>query len=92
MTGGDSMPTLLVFHEVDDVDQWLKSPRREEIFAAAGMTARLFRDPQGSSRVGMIVDVPDMAVFDEMMQADPNMEAAKADGVRIETAVFLTEA
>jgi hypothetical protein len=86
------MPTLLVFHEVDDVEEWLKSPRRAEIMAPAGVTARLFRDPQGSNRVGMIVEVPDMAVFEEMMKADPNMKAAKTDGVRIETAVFLAEA
>ena len=86
------MPTMLVFHEVDDVDAWLKSPRREEIMAPAGVTTRLFRDPEGSNRVGMIVEIPDMAIFQQMMQSDPNMEAAKADGVRIETAVFLTEA
>ena len=86
------MPTMLVFHEADDVDEWLKSPRREEIMAPAGVTARLFRDPDGSNRVGMIVEIPDMAIFQQMMQSDPNMEAAKADGVRIETAVFLTEA
>jgi hypothetical protein len=86
------MPTMLVFHEVDDVDEWLKSPRREEIMAPAGVTARLFRDPEGSNRVGMIVEIPDMAIFQQMMQSDPNMEAAKSDGVRIETAVFLTEA
>jgi hypothetical protein len=44
------MPTLLVFHEVDDVDEWLKSPRREEIFEPMGVTARLFRDPK--ARIG----------------------------------------
>jgi hypothetical protein len=42
--------------------------------------------------VGAILEVPDMAAFQEMMQADPNMEAAKDDGVRVETAVFLSEA
>jgi len=56
------------------------------------VTARLFRDPEGSNRVGIILEVPDMAVFQQMMQGDPEMEAAKADGVRVETAVFLTEA
>jgi hypothetical protein len=86
------MPTLLVFHEVDDVDEWLKSPRREEIFGPVGVTARFFRDQEGSNRVGAILEVPDMAVFQEMMQADPNMEAAKDDGVRVETAVLLSEA
>ena len=85
------MPTMMVVHEVDDVDAWIRSSRREEIFAPAGVTARLFRDPQGSNRVGMIVEIPDMAVFRQMMESDPNMDAARADGVRLETAVFLTE-
>ncbi|MGA3361869.1 MAG: hypothetical protein ABSD82_07550 [Solirubrobacteraceae bacterium] len=86
------MATVLVFHEVEDVDEWLRSPRREEIFTPIGVTVRLFRDPQGSNRVGMILEVPDMAAFEEMLASDPDMEAAKADGVRIDTAVFLNEA
>jgi hypothetical protein len=86
------MATMLVFHEVEDVDEWLRSPRREEIFSPIGVTVRLFRDPQGSNRVGMILEVPDMAAFEEMLASDPDMEAAKADGVRIDTAVFLNEA
>jgi hypothetical protein len=40
----------------------------------------------------MILEVPDMAAFHELMQADPSMEAAKHDGVRVETAVVLSEA
>ena len=86
------MATMLVFHEVEDVDEWLRSPRREEIFSPIGVTVRLFRDPQGSNRVGMILEVPDMAAFEEMLASDPDMEAAKADGVRTKTAVFLNEA
>ena len=39
------MATLLVFHEVDDVDQWLASPKRDEFFGPMGITARTFRDP-----------------------------------------------
>ena len=86
------MPTLLVFHEVDDVDEWLCSPRRDEIFAPIGVVARLFRDPAGSNRVGAILEVPDMAAFQELMDSDPGIEAARADGVRVETAVILLEA
>jgi exodeoxyribonuclease III len=52
------METLLVFHEVDDVGHWLASPKREELFGPMGMTARTFRDPAGSNRVGLIVEVP----------------------------------
>jgi hypothetical protein len=52
------MPTLLIFHEVEDVDHWLTSPKREETLGPLGMTARTFRDPEGSNRVGLIVEAP----------------------------------
>jgi hypothetical protein len=32
------MPTLLAFHEVDDVERWLGPPRREEVFEPLGIT------------------------------------------------------
>jgi hypothetical protein len=55
------MPTLLGFHEVDDVDHWLSSPKQEEVFGPLGITVPTFRDPEGSNRVRLIVEVPDMA-------------------------------
>ena len=39
------MPTLLIFHEVDDVEHWLSSPKREEVFGPLGITVRTFIDP-----------------------------------------------
>ena len=85
------MPTLLALHEVDDVDKWLASPKREEFFGPLGITVRTFRDPEGSNRVGLIAEVPDMAVFEEAMQSDEAAEAMKTDGVRPETLVILSE-
>jgi len=32
------------FHEVDDVDHWLRSPKREQTFGPMGLTARTFVD------------------------------------------------
>ena len=53
------METLLVFHEVDDVDRWLASPKREEFFGPLGMTARIrFATPQGSNPVELLVRSP----------------------------------
>ena len=66
-----TMATYLAFHEVDDVDHRLSSPKREEVFGPLGITARTFRDPQGSKRVGMIVEIPDFAAFQEFMQTEP---------------------
>jgi hypothetical protein len=86
-----TMGTLLAFHEVDDVDHWLASPKREELFGPLGMTARTFRDPDGSNRVGLIFEVPSRAAFEEALQTDAAAEAMKFDGVRPETILTLVE-
>src|SRR5438105_12264688 len=86
-----TMATLLAFHEVDDVDHWLSSPKREEVFGSLGITVRTFRDREGSNRVGLIVDVPDMAAFEGVMQSEAGADAMKYDGVRPETLLILTE-
>jgi hypothetical protein len=86
------METLLVFHEVDDVEHWLASPKREEFFGPLGMTARTFRDPDGSNRVGLIVEVPDRAAWEAALETEAAAEAMKFDGVRPETIVALVEA
>jgi len=86
------METLLVFHEVDDVEHWLASPKREEFFGPLGMSAQTFRDPEGSNRVGLVVQVPSMEAFQEAMQAPEAAEAMKYDGVRPETLLVLTQA
>jgi hypothetical protein len=85
------MATYVVFHEVDDVDHWLNSPKREELFGPKGMTARTFRDPEGSNRVGLIVEIPDLAVWQQMMETPEAAEAMQHDGVRPETIVMLAE-
>jgi hypothetical protein len=86
------METLLVFHEVEDVDHWLASPKREELFGPLGMTARTFRDPSGSNRVGLIVEVPDVAAWEAALQTDAAAEAIMFDGVRPATILGLVEA
>jgi hypothetical protein len=85
------MATMLAFHEVDDVDHWLSSPKREEVFGPLGITIRTFHDPEGSKRVGLIVDIPDMAAFEEVMESEAGADAMKFDGVRRETMLVLVE-
>lgn len=86
------MATHVIFHEVDDVEHWLSSPQREEVFGPMGITLRTFRDPQGSNRVGLIVEIPDLAAFQSFMQTDHAAEVMKHDGVRPETLLVLDEA
>ncbi len=85
------MATVLIFHEVDDVDAWLRSPKREEFFGPLGMTVRTFIDPTKTNRVGLIADVPDLKTLQEALATDAAADAMKTDGVRPETVVMLVE-
>jgi hypothetical protein len=86
------MPTVIVHHDVKDVDHWLKSTLREEAFGPLGITGiRTFVDPTNPQRVGLLFDVPDM---DALLAALPSPEFAEAeakDGVVPESIVLLVE-
>ena len=86
------MATVLIIHDVDDVEHWLNSPRREEVFGPLGITVRTFSDPQGSKHVGLIAEIPDMDAWQEVLQSEAGAEAMKFDGVRPETLLALMEA
>ena len=47
---------------------------------------------ENSNRTGLILDVPDMAAFQEAMESEAAADAMKFDGVRPETLVILAEA
>ena len=85
------MTTVMVFHEVDDVDHWLGSPKREEFFGPLGMSARTFVDPDNTTRVGLIVTVPDLDTLRTALATEGAADAMKFDGVRPETMVMLVE-
>jgi hypothetical protein len=86
-----TMTTVMVFHEVDDVDHWLRSTKREEFFGPLGMTARTFVDPDQTNRVGLIVTVPDLDTLRTSLASPAAADAMKFDGVRPETMVMLVE-
>jgi len=85
------MKTLMIFHEVDDVDHWLQSPKRAEFFGALGMKVRTFIDPEGGNRVGLIAEVPDLETFEAALGTPEAAAAMKHDGVRPQTIVMLVE-
>jgi hypothetical protein len=85
------MATYVITHEVDDVEHWLSSPKREEVFGPIGVTVRPFRDPEGSNKVALIAEIPDMNAFQELMQSDAAADAEKYDGVKSETILVLSE-
>lgn len=84
------MTHVIVHHTVDDVEHWLASPKREEVFGALGVTnIRTFVDPDGSDRVGLTMDIPDMDAVAAMLQSEVGAEAMAHDGVRPDSVVIL---
>ena len=83
--GEDDMPLVIGIHEVEDVQAWLESPLRAQVFDAKGIKVTTFSDPSGSNLTGLLFDVPDMAEFEKLMQSDEVQKSAAKDGVRMET-------
>jgi len=87
------MPTILGHHDISKgKDHWLASPKREEFFGSLGVTnIRTFVDPQNTSHVAIVMDVPDLDAFTAAMQSDGAGAAMAHDGVLPETLVILME-
>jgi hypothetical protein len=90
------MPPVIVVAEVKDVQHWLNSPKREEVFGPRGYTEiKTYVDMAGSNRVALTMNVPDPDL-DAARPRDyaPTQEEADAmeyDGVIPETMVSFVE-
>lgn len=90
------MTTLTIFHEVKDGNKWAaawkKGPgSRHEMFATIGAKARTFRDPDNHNRVGIIMEVPDIKKFDELLSSPVGKKAMADDGLKLESMRVLAE-
>ena len=52
---------------------------------------RTFRDPEGSRRVGLVCEIPDLDAGGEMLESEAGAEAMKFDGVDPDTLLMLIE-
>lgn len=84
------MTTLLITHDVEDVEHWLASPRREEVFGPLGITARTCVDSDRSNHVGLIVDVADVDTLQQALATPEAADAMKHDGVHPDTIHIMT--
>ncbi len=64
---------------------------RHRVFGGQGISVRTFRDPKGSNRVGLILEVPDMSALQELLETEEAAAAMQHDGVRPETLSILEE-
>jgi len=84
------MTQYIAHHEVKDVQHWLGSSTREEVFGPLGVTGiTTFVDPQGSNRVGVLMEIPDVDAVMAMLQTEVGASAMERDGVLPETLVIL---
>jgi hypothetical protein len=79
------MEKIVATHEVEDVDHWLNSPKRQEFFDQYGITATPFLPDDGSNVVAVLVETPDRETFDRAMQTDAAQESMEYDRVKPET-------
>ena len=88
------MPTIIGYHDLKkDTQHWLASPKREEVFGPLGVTnIRTFVNPQDPTKVGVMMDVPDMDAVMGAMEKPEMRAAMEHDGVVPESLVILVEA
>ncbi len=73
---------VMVTHDVEDVQHWLASPKRDAFFKTHGMTVRTFTSPDGGHNVGVVIEnVPDMATLMAALQTEEAAAAMKHDRV-----------
>jgi hypothetical protein len=85
------MLTVIVTHDIDDTNHWLASPKRQEFFGPKGITVRTFLDARNPKRAAVLVEVPDMELFEEVMHSQEVADAMVADGVHSDTVALFCE-
>jgi hypothetical protein len=86
------LPTIVAYHDVDDTEHWLASPKREEFFGPLGVTnIRTFTNLQNPTQVALTLDVPDLDALMAAMQTPEAAAAMQHDGVHPDTLVILVE-
>lgn len=90
------MTTLIAFHEVENGDHWANAWHhgeggRHEMFAKIGAKCRPFRDPNNPDSTCVMIDVPDMNAFEELLASDEGKKAMEEDGLKVETMRVMKE-
>ena len=78
--------TVAITHDVKDGDHWLAAwqgeDSRHDDFARNGVAnVRVFQNPEAPKKIGLLVDVADMAAFEAFLNSDEGASAKAEDGV-----------
>jgi len=86
------MPRVIAMHDVDDVEYWLSSTKRDEIFKDVAFDMVTFVHPTEPNKVGISANIPDVDKFLEVNSSPSGLAAMKHDGVHPDTVVLMVEA
>ncbi|WP_282154371.1 hypothetical protein [Ruegeria atlantica] len=86
------MPRVIAMHNVDNVEHWLSSPKRDEIFKEVAFDMVTFVHPSEPNKVGLSANIPDLDRFLEINSSPIGQAAMKHDGVQPDTIVLMVEA
>ena len=84
------MTTLVITHEVDDVDRWRTSTKREDI-SVRWESPPAPRPPRQAQPVRLIVECPSLEAFQECLQGEAAADAMFV-GVVAQTIEMFVEA
>ncbi|MDX1498739.1 MAG: DUF4440 domain-containing protein [Woeseiaceae bacterium] len=87
---------MVIVHEVADADHWLAAWRGEDsrhaLFEANGAAhVHTFRSRSNPNLTGLVVAAEDVAAVEALIASEAGAAAAAADGVDLESAMFLYE-
>ena len=90
------MTTMIAFHETENGEHWAKAwhngeGSRHEMFDKIGVKCRNFRDPNNHNSTGVLLEIPDMAEFENFMTSDEVKKAMEEDGLKVESLRILVE-
>ncbi len=90
------MSTMIIFHETENGEHWAKAwhngeGSRHGMFDKISVKCRNFRDPNNHNSTGVILEIPDMAAFENFMASDEAKKAMAEDGLKVESLRMLVE-
>ncbi|CUH45531.1 hypothetical protein [Ruegeria atlantica] len=86
------MPRVIAMHDVDDVEHWLSSQQREDIFKDVAFDMVTFVHPTEPNKVGLSANIPDLDKFLEINNGPIGQAAMKHDGIQADTIAVMIEA
>lgn len=90
------MATVIIYHDVKDGNHWAKAwgdgpDSRHALFAEIGVKTRTFRSKKNPDSAAVLLEVPDMAKLQALLDSEEGKKAMAEDGLKIDTIRVMDE-